>query len=81
MVTIRSTPVTLPLTKRLNITKGVDLGKQARARAKGLRALGEANARGASQFEIGAIINEPVVNQAVTYTAVARIGNPATTCK
>ncbi|KAJ8696003.1 hypothetical protein PTI98_005906 [Pleurotus ostreatus] len=79
LVTIRSTPVTLPLAKRLNITKGVDLGKQARARAKGLRALGEAKARGASHFEIGAIINEPVVNQAVTYTAVARIGNPATT--
>lgn len=78
LVTIRSTPVTLPLTKRLNITRGVDLGRQARARAKGLRALGEGKARGASHFEIGAIINEPVVNQAVTYTAVARIGNPAT---
>ncbi|KJA28403.1 hypothetical protein HYPSUDRAFT_33774 [Hypholoma sublateritium FD-334 SS-4] len=69
----RST-VTLPLSRRLNLTSIHNLVLHDQARAKNLKLGGSgksANRR--------AVISEPVQNQAVTYVASIGVGSPATT--
>lgn len=78
-VVVRHSPVTLPLSRRVNLTSIHNLVRHDVARAKGLRARAEAKASGT--FKIDAVINEQVDNQAVTYIAAVGVGSPATTCK
>ncbi|KAF8879852.1 aspartic protease [Infundibulicybe gibba] len=71
-VVIRNSPVTLPLSRRLNLTSVHNLLRHDQARARGLRAR--------SKLNIDAVINEPVDNQAITYIASVGVGSPAVTC-
>jgi len=66
--------VTLPLTRRLNLTSVHNLVRHDQARAKALKLRG-------SKVAGRAVINEQVDNQAVTYIASVNVGSPATTCK
>ncbi|KAJ8521841.1 hypothetical protein ONZ45_g1526 [Pleurotus djamor] len=79
IITIRDSPVKLSITKRFNATaiKQHNLVRQAQARARGLRRIGEAKAKG-TPLKSRDVIDEPVVNQAVTYTAAALVGDPPT---
>lgn len=75
VVVDRST-VTLPLSRRLNLTSIHNLVLHDQARAKNLK-LG----RSGKSATRRAVISEPVQNQAVTYVASIGVGSPATTCK
>ena len=67
-VLVNRSPVTLPLSRRVNLTSAHNLLRHDQARAKALQAR-------------GAIINEPVDDQAVCYIASIGVGTPPTTCK
>ncbi|KAF8899074.1 aspartic protease [Infundibulicybe gibba] len=73
---IRDSLVTLPLTRRLNVTSAHNLVRHDQNRAKALRARAEAKING---LKVDAVINEQVDNQAVTYIASVGVGSPATT--
>ncbi|KAF4611714.1 hypothetical protein D9613_004262 [Agrocybe pediades] len=77
-VLVDRSPVTLPISRRLNLTSVHNLVRHDQTRAKALKARGAAKAAGAS-FSEAAVINEPVDNQAVTYVASVGVGSPATT--
>ncbi|KAF5312927.1 hypothetical protein D9619_002596 [Psilocybe cf. subviscida] len=66
--------VTLPITRRLNLTSVHNLVRHDQARAKALKLKGS-NVAGNSR----AVIDESVDNQAVTYVASVNVGSPATT--
>ncbi|TFK41838.1 aspartic protease [Crucibulum laeve] len=68
--------VTLPLSRRVNVTSVHNLVRHDVTRAKALKARGLAKANG---FSVDAVINEQVDNQAVTYVASVGVGSPATT--
>jgi cathepsin E len=68
--------ITLPISRRLNLTSVHNLVRHDQARAKALKLRG-ANVAGNSR----AVINEAIDNQAVTYIASVGVGSPATTCK
>jgi cathepsin E len=78
-VVIRNSPITLPISRRVNTTSIHNLLRHDLSRAKALRARGEARAAGT--FHVDAVINESVDNQAVTYVASVGVGSPASTCK
>lgn len=61
-VVIRNPPVTLKLSKRFNVTGTLNILQRDQARARVLRARGEARRNGKR-----AVVNEPVVNEATTY--------------
>ena len=69
-------PVTLPLSRRLNLTSVHNLVRHDQARAKGLIASVIAKVTGGLPHH-----NEPIYNQAVSYTASVGVGSPPTTCK
>ncbi|KAF9469814.1 aspartic peptidase A1 [Collybia nuda] len=75
-VVVRNSPVTLPLSRRVNTTSVHNLLRHDLSRAKALRARAEAKIAG--QFHVDAVINEQVDNQAVTYIASVGVGSPAT---
>ncbi|TFK35979.1 aspartic protease [Crucibulum laeve] len=75
-VLIPRSSVTLPLSRRVNVTSIHNLVRHDVTRAKALKARGLAKANG---FSIDAVINEQVDNQAVTYIASVGVGSPATT--
>jgi hypothetical protein len=77
-VLVNRSPVTLPLSRRVNLTSVHNLLRHDQARAKALKARAAAKATGLHTL---AVINEPVDNQAVTYIASVGIGSPPTTCK
>ncbi|KAJ8475028.1 hypothetical protein ONZ45_g15748 [Pleurotus djamor] len=79
LVTIRDTPITLPLARKTNFTSSTNLVIRDQARAQALRARAEAKASGTLSLHNDAVINEPVDNQAVTYLASVNVGNPPTT--
>jgi len=79
-IVVRRSPVTLPISKRVNSTTIRNLLLHDQARAKALRAKGEAKAAGIP-FHTDAVINSPADNQAVSYIASVGVGSPATTCK
>ena len=68
--------ITLPISRRLNLTSVHNLVRHDQARAKALKLRGS-NIAGNSR----AVINEQVDNQAVTYVANVGVGSPATTCE
>ncbi|KAF8961363.1 aspartic protease [Flammula alnicola] len=75
-VLLNRSPVTLPISRRVNVTSVHNLVRHDQARAKALKAKGAARAAG---HESRAIINEQVVNQAVQYVASVGVGSPAIT--
>jgi cathepsin E len=77
-VLVDRSPVTLPISRRLNLTSVHNLVRHDQARAKALKIKGSARSSG---LDNRAVINEPVDNQAVTYVASIGVGSPATTCK
>jgi len=78
-VLVDRSPVTLPISRRLNLTSVHNLLRHDQTRAKALKAKGAAKSAGLS-FNNDAVINEQVDNQAVTYVASVGVGSPATTC-
>ncbi|PPQ63824.1 hypothetical protein CVT24_009774 [Panaeolus cyanescens] len=76
-VLINRSPVTLPISRRVNASSPKSLLRHDQIRAKALKAKGAAKATGT--FSEAAIINEPVEDQAVTYVASVGVGSPATT--
>ncbi|CAA7264889.1 unnamed protein product [Cyclocybe aegerita] len=77
-VVIDRSPVTLHLSRRVNVTSIHNLLRHDQVRAKALKAKGAAKAAGVP-LDTRAIINEQVDNQAVTYVASVGVGSPATT--
>ncbi|KIM47467.1 hypothetical protein M413DRAFT_439126 [Hebeloma cylindrosporum] len=67
-VLVNRSPVTLPISRRLNLTSIHNLVRHDQARAKALRARAAAKTTGLT-FHTDAVINEQVDNQAVTYIA------------
>jgi len=79
-VLVNRSPVTLPISRRVNVTNINNLVRHDQARAKALKAKGAAKHAGLS-LNTDAVINEAVDNQAVTYIASVGVGSPPTTCK
>jgi cathepsin E len=77
-VLVNRSPVTLPISRRLNLTGTPKLVQNDQARAKALRARAAAKIAGVP-FQQAAVINEQVDNQVVTYIASVGVGSPATT--
>jgi cathepsin E len=77
-IVVRDAPVSLSLTRRLNITNSLDLIRRDRARMKHLVALGKAEKSGASTQETTASIT--VTNGAIDYVASVGVGSPPTYC-
>jgi len=75
-VLVNRSPVTLPLSRRVNLTSIHNLVRNDQARAKALIAGAVAKATGRH-----ALYNEPIENRAVTYIASVEVGSPPTTCK
>ncbi|VDB86599.1 unnamed protein product [Peniophora sp. CBMAI 1063] len=73
IVTIQNNGISVPLTKRVNITSGHDLLAKDRARVGRLRSGGSASKL---QSRAGSV---PVTNEAVIYTAAVDVGSPPTT--
>ncbi|KAF8910133.1 aspartic protease [Gymnopilus junonius] len=76
-VLVNRSPVTLPISRRLNLTSVHNLLRHDQTRAKALKAKGAAKAAGTS-FSEAAVISSQVDNQAVTYVATVGVGSPAT---
>jgi len=66
--------VTLELSRRVNATSMRRLLEHDQRRAKVLRS------SGVSSMVNAAVVNQPVISQAVTYVANVGIGSPPTTC-
>ena len=79
-VIFNRSPVTLPLSRRLNLTSTHNLLRHDQARAKAIKSRGSSLKTG-KDHDARAIINEPVDNQAVAYIASIGVGSPPTTCK
>jgi cathepsin E len=80
LVQVRNSPITLPISRRVNATSAHNLLKHDIARVKALKARAKA-IQGGANFEEAAIVNEPLENQAVTYIASVGVGSPATFCE
>ncbi|KIK03670.1 hypothetical protein K443DRAFT_94720 [Laccaria amethystina LaAM-08-1] len=63
-ILINQSPISLPLSRRLNLTSIDNLLKHDQARAKALKAAGTGGV-----FQSAAVVSEPIENQAVTYVA------------
>jgi len=79
-VVINRSPVTLPISRRVNLTSVHNLVRHDQARAKALKAKGAAKAAGVS-FHNDAVISSPADNQAVFYVATVGVGIPPTNCE
>ena len=75
LILIDRSPISLPLSRRLNLTSIVNLLKHDQARAKALKAAGTGGV-----FQSAAVVSESIENQAVTYVASVGVGSPATSC-
>jgi cathepsin E len=75
-VLVNRAPVTLPISRRVNVTSVHNLVRHDQNRAKALKLKAAAKAAG---LPVDNIINSQVDNQAVTYIAAVGIGSPATT--
>lgn len=69
--------ITLALSRRVNATSMHHLLEHDQERAKALRSYGMPDGSGLLN---AAVVNQPVVSQAVTYIANVGVGSPATTC-
>ncbi|KAF8899045.1 aspartic peptidase A1 [Infundibulicybe gibba] len=74
-VVIRNSLVTLPLSRRLNLTSPHNLVRHDQTRVKALRARAKATN---GNLNVDTVVNAPVTNQAVAYVASISIGSPST---
>jgi len=72
-------PITLPITRRLNLTSPHNLLRHDQARARALRARGTTKSLGMS-LENDDVFNQAINNQVTTYLASVGVGDPPTTC-
>jgi cathepsin E len=79
-VVINRSPVTLPISRRVNFTSIHNLLRHDQARAKALKAKGAAKVAGVS-FHTDAVISSQADNQAVAYVATVGVGIPPTNCE
>ncbi len=80
VIQVRDSPITLPISRRVNETSARNLVQHDLQRVKALKARAKAILGGDLNFEETAIVNEPLDNQAVTYIATVGVGSPATQC-
>ncbi|KAJ8487063.1 hypothetical protein ONZ45_g14467 [Pleurotus djamor] len=78
-VSIRDSPITLPLARKTNFTRSINLVKADQARARALWARAEAKATGNPSLLHNTVINEQISNQYVAYAASVYVGNPSRT--
>ncbi|KAJ3477060.1 hypothetical protein NLI96_g10724 [Meripilus lineatus] len=76
-VVIRDSPITLPITKRLNANGTFNLLERDQARVKGLKQFARQKISGTLVDAVVASV--PVTNQAVDYVANVGVGTPPTT--
>ncbi|KXN88844.1 Polyporopepsin [Leucoagaricus sp. SymC.cos] len=79
IVQVRDSRITLPLSRRVNVTSAHNLLQHDVNRVKAMKARAKAVLGGELTFEEAAIVNQQVDNQAVTYIASVGVGSPATT--
>ena len=72
-------PITLPITRHLNLTNAHNLLRHDQARARALRAKGTAKAPGVF-LEKDDVFNQVINNRVTTYLASVGVGSPPTTC-
>ena len=77
-IIVERPPVTLALSRKVNVTSIHHLLRHDQNRAKALLALGRAKEEGI--FLEDAVVNEQVDNQAVSYIASVGVGSPPTIC-
>ncbi|TRM66649.1 aspartic peptidase domain-containing protein [Schizophyllum amplum] len=75
-VLVDRSPITIPLLKELNVTSGHNLVQSGKQRAQLLR---NQALKKSGQAVNDALIDEPVINEAVVYLADIGVGSPATT--
>ncbi|KAG6837329.1 hypothetical protein H0H93_011424 [Arthromyces matolae] len=82
-VTVRHSPVKLPLARRVNLTSVHNLIRHDLARIKYLHTSADAFEKNRRiEFDATAsVIDESIDNQAVSYIASVGVGNPVTNCK
>jgi cathepsin E len=79
-VLVNRSPVTLPISRRVNLSSVKNLLQHDQNRAKALKLKGAARAAGISlQEDAASVISSQVDNQAVTYVAAVGVGSPPTT--
>jgi cathepsin E len=82
LVQVRHSPITLPLSRRVNTTSVHNLLRHDVRRAKLLKARAEAHHRGESlRPDAASVVNQPLDNQAVSYIASVGVGSPPTLCE
>ena len=79
-IIVQRSLVTLPISKRVNLTNIGGLLQHDQIRAKALRTKGEAIAAGVA-LHSDAVISSTAENQGVSYIASVGVGSPATTCQ
>ncbi|EMD36749.1 hypothetical protein CERSUDRAFT_114658 [Gelatoporia subvermispora B] len=75
-VVVRDSPITLPIVRKLNLKGEATIADIDRARVQGFRDRSIATVHGASAA--AAVLNVPVTNGLVQYTASVGVGSPAT---
>ncbi|KAF8808105.1 acid protease [Phlegmacium glaucopus] len=79
-IIVQRSLVTLPISRRINLTSISNLLQHDQARARALKATGEAKvATGGISAHSDVVISSPADNQAVSYIASVGVGSPATT--
>jgi cathepsin E len=77
---VKKSLVTLPISRRINMMKGVRILDHDQLRAKALMANGHVETR-AVGTPLPERISSQAENQAVSYVASIGVGSPATQCK
>jgi len=80
VVQVRNSPITLPLSRRVNTTSTHNLLQHDLNRVKALKARSKLIHGGELTVEEAAVVNQPVDNQLVSYIASVGVGSPATIC-
>jgi cathepsin E len=75
-VIVQRSLITLPFSKQVNLTNIPNLVRRDQARAKALKATGQAKA--GIPLKSDAVISSPATNEAVSYIASVGVGSPAT---
>ena len=77
-IVVRDSPITLSIARRFNTTGVVNVLEADLARAKVLKARGQA-AHAAAPLTARSAVNVAITNTAVVYSASVGVGSPATT--
>ena len=75
IATIDKSLITLPVSRRVNVTSLRGLYQHDLKRAHALKACGKASSEGAE------LVGTPATNQAVNYIAEVKVGSPPATCE